>query len=272
MQTRHPVRAALFAALVPLVVILAFGNSWFVEHVVLDTGHSQLVDRLLRTLAPFFWTATPRRGDGAGTIWAALLLGAIVVVAATFLLVWLVARHAVGVSLWLGAWGVTVLAAMLGATVSTFVSYGAFFRNANPDGLGRFWHAVYQSQQVTLWGVWVGVVAGVLAAALVGGVDTLPPYTMSAPLPGATAWSQYGTSPYGAPQFGAVPTSGFTAAPAYVEQPTETAPAVPAEPQPTPIATRRAPGDPTVVMVQPTEWSAPPPPPPAQPEQGPDPA
>ena len=263
----------MFAALVPLVAILAFGNSWFVEHVTFDNGHSQLVDRLLRTLSPFVWTATPRRGDGAGTIWAALILGAIVVVAATFLLVWLVARHAVGVSLWLGAWGVTVLAAMLGTTVSTFVSYGAFFRNANPDGLGRFWHSVYQSQQVTLWGVWIGVLAGVLAAALVGGVDTLPPYTMSAPLPGATAWSQYSTSPYGTPQYGAAPPPGFTATPAYVEQPTTAmAPAVPAEPPPTPVATRRAPGDPTVVMVQPTEWSAPPPPPPAPPEQGAGPA
>src|SRR5690349_22663972 len=47
--------------------------------------------------------------------------------------------------------------------------YTTLFRS-----LGRFWHSVYQSQQVTLWGVWVGVLAGVLAAALVGGVDTQP--------------------------------------------------------------------------------------------------
>jgi hypothetical protein len=248
MQTRHPVRAALFAALVPLAVIAAFGNSWWTEHVRFHGTHSRLVDRYLVILNPFAWTFTPRRGRGSGTLWFGQALGVVVVVLGVFLVVWLVARHALGVSLWIGAWGATVLVAMVGAMVTTFVNYGVLFGNTNIDGYGRFWHSVFAGQDVALWGAWVGVFVGVLAALLVGGVDDQPAYVMSAPLPGATAWS---------PQYGAQ-----SPQPAYVEQPTYTTSPVAPAPQPAaespPTPPRRSPGDPTVVMVQPNEWSPPP--------------
>jgi hypothetical protein len=254
MQTRHPVRAALFAALVPLAVIAVFGNSWWIEHVRFRDAHSQLYERFLGILNPFTWTFTPRRGRGSGTLWFGQALGVVVVVLGVFLVVWLVARHAVSVSLWIGAWGATVLVAMVGAMVTTFVNYGVLFGNTNVDGYGRFWHSVFAGQDVALWGAWVGFFVGVLAALLVGGVDNQPAYVMSAPLPGATAWSP-----------------ALPAQPAYVEQPTYTmppataAPPAPAEPTEAPAPLRRAPGDPTVLMVRPNEWSAPPTPPP-QPE------
>jgi hypothetical protein len=241
MQTRHPVRAALFAALVPLVMIVVFGNSWFTEHVVFEHQHSSLETRFLQTLAPFTWTFTPRRGGGSGTIWFAQLLGVIAVVFGVFLVTWLVARHAIGVSLWIGAWGATVLAAMFARMISIFVAYGVLFGNSNVDGYGRFWHSVFAGPDVALWGAWVGVITGAVAALLVGGVDTAPPYVMSSPLPGAAAWSNA----------------------TYVEQPTYTPSAAPAPAPLPPVPTtpaapvRRAPGDPTVVMVPPNEWASP---------------
>ena len=81
MQTRHPLRAALAAMCVPLVMIAVFGNAWFTEHVLREPGRGQLAQRLLATLAPFTWTFTPRQGRGAGTIWLAQWLGILVALA-----------------------------------------------------------------------------------------------------------------------------------------------------------------------------------------------
>jgi hypothetical protein len=262
MQTRHPLRAALVAALVPLVVIAAFGNSWFTEHVRADSDHGPLGTRLLNTLAPYPWSFTPRRGRGAGTIWMAQGLGIVVVVGGVLLVTWLIARHATGASLWLGAWGATVLVAMAGAFVTFFVAYGAIFGDADVGGLGRFWHAAYQSQEVALWGVAVGLLVGALAALLVGGVDTRPGYVTSAPLSGSTpVWSTEPVAPLAVPPVSVAPTEEPVLVPSgwqqqtYVATPVITAPAsapatVGAPPAlPAPLPTRPV-GDPTVVMVE----------------------
>src|SRR3954453_6748136 len=131
MQTRHPLRAAMIAAFVPLVVIAAFGNSWFTEHVRFDGDHGPLGNRLLTTLAPFPWTFTPRTGRGAGTLWAAQAFGIVVAVGGIFLVTWAVARHATGSSLLLGVWGATVLAAMTAGFSTMLLAYGVVFGGAD---------------------------------------------------------------------------------------------------------------------------------------------
>ncbi|MFT3852586.1 MAG: hypothetical protein QM733_07610 [Ilumatobacteraceae bacterium] len=254
MQTRHPLRAALVAMLVPLVAIAAFGNSWFTEKVRFDRDHGPLVTRLLAMLAPFTWTFTPRRGgDASRVLWFAQALSIVVVVGGVFLVTWAVARHATGSSLFLSAWGTTVLVAMLGAFVVTIVGYGTLFGSANPDGLGRFWHSVFQAPEAALWGAGVGVVVGAFAAALVGGVDTRPTYQTSAPLPGtAPVWQPTQVAP--AQPVAATPPPPW-AQQTYVDAPVVTAPPVIAQPLATPPVPppARPLGDPTVVMVQPGE-------------------
>jgi len=265
MHTRHPLRAALVAAIVPLVAIAAFGNSWFTEEVRITGDHGPVATRLLNTIAPFAWTLTPRRGSGSGTIWFAQALAAVVVVAGVLLVTWAVARHATGFSLFLGAWGTTVLVSMVGAFVFSFVSYGAIFRNSNPDQLGRFWHSVYQSPNAALWGAGVGLLVGAFAAALVGGVDTRPSYVTSAPLPGAASVWQPGPPPPTqqvpvAPAAPAAPSSWSRQT--YVATPVVTASPVAAEPLAAPPAPPAPPpsapaGDPTVVMIHPGDQQPP---------------
>ena len=271
MGSRHPLRAGIAAALVPLVAIAVFGNSWFTEHVRFDGNHSRLVDRFLITIGPFVWTVTPRRGRGAGTLWWSQALGILTVVLGVLLVVWLIARHASGLALLLGAWGMTIAVAMVGAFVTVFISYGVLFGSADVDGLGRFWHSVFQSQQVALWGALVGLPTGLIALLLAGGVERPAPYVTSAPLPGG-AWApagqpMYATQPVPAaqPAYGTQPMYGVQ--PTYAEPPTivapQSAPSAPApymEPAPMP----RPPGDPTVVMVPPGEWGSPAPAPPVQ--------
>ena len=221
MGSRHPLRAGIAAALVPLAAIAVFGNSWFTEHVRFHGSHSQLVDRFLQTIAPFAWTVTPRRGDGAGTLWLSQALGIATVVLGVLILVWLIARHASGWALLLGAWGVTIIVAMVGAFVTIIVSYGVLFRSSNPDGLGRFWHSVFQSQQVGLWGALVGLPTGLVALLLAGGVERPSPYVTSAPLPGGpTAWASTGGQPvYGTqPAYSTQPMYGVQQT--YAEPPT----------------------------------------------------
>ncbi len=264
MQTRHPLRAAMFAAVIPLVAVAVFGNSWFTEH-VRNKGHSPRVDRLVTTVAPFPWTFTPRHGRGFGTIWAAQVVGIVIVVVGVFLVVWAVARHATGFSLFLGAWGVTVLVAMVGAFVFVFISYGVLIGGAGAEALGRFWYSVYQSQEVTLWGAAVGFAVGLIAALLVGGVDNRPEYVTSAPLAGsAPVWQPV-------PETAAAPawsTQPYVTDPVTTAPPTATYPVFePSTPPPAP----RPHGDPTVVMVQPTDWESPAPPPPPPPSTSPPP-
>jgi len=72
MHTRHPLRAALVAVLLPAVAIAALGNSWFTENVRFDGDHGPVATRFLNAATPFVWTFTPRRGGGASTtLWLA---------------------------------------------------------------------------------------------------------------------------------------------------------------------------------------------------------
>lgn len=266
MQTRHPLRAALVATVAPLIAILAFGNSWFTEHVRLEPDHGPLTSRLLSTLAPFTWTVTPRDGPKQGTIWFASWLGILAVLGATFLLTWAIARHATGSSLFVGAWAATIPAGMLGAFVTTIVAYGAFFGNNDVDGTGRFWYSVFQSQNVALWGVWMGLIVGALAAVTVGGVDNRPDYVTSAPIPGSVPVWQPTVAPPPAPVAAPAPWPEQPVSQTYVSPPVYTGAPVGAPPplQPPPAAAPQAPahqtGDPTVVMVQPGAPAPPPPP------------
>jgi hypothetical protein len=156
-------------------------------------------------------------------------------------------------------WGATVLVAMTAAFLTSLVAYGVIFADARVDGLGRFWHSVYEGQEVVLWGVLVGLPAGVLAALLVGGVDRRPGYVMSSTL---TTTDPMWTAQLATP----APVQVVTVAPApsgqlaYVTAPVITgvaaAPVVAAPvplvpPPPVPVS------EPTVVMVQ--RGPAPPP-------------
>ncbi|MEO5898636.1 MAG: hypothetical protein ABIR68_00730 [Ilumatobacteraceae bacterium] len=201
MTPRHPVRAAIGAAFVTAAVIAVFGNRWFFDHVVQRT-HSDLTRQLLRIPSTFSWRFS---AHGSTTIWVAQLVGAVVAVVFVFFLVWAVAKRASGLALLIGGWGATVLAAMLAGFVEVLITYGELFpRNIrDPQGFGRFWYAVFLgAQPAALFGVFVGVVAGLFAALLAGAVSQSVAPVLWQPAPAGGGYGGVSLSPVPVPGYG----------------------------------------------------------------------
>jgi hypothetical protein len=263
MTPRHPARAAFGAGLVLLAAVAVFGNQWFADHVVSD-ARSDRARAILRIPASFQWRFT-RLGD-LTTLWIAGLLGAIAVVVVVYVAVWAVATRATGLSLLLGTWGVTVLAAMAAGWLETVIAYGDFFQGtSDPQRLGRFWYSVFNgAEPAALFGAAAGLVAGLVAMLFAGAAE------------GATNTTSRGVYVAGAPAY--APVGAYVpvaAAPAEGYDPTtqyQSQYSTPAQDQtgqyPYTSENESTPPPPpydpdkTTVIPSAAEWTSPPPPPP----------
>ncbi len=260
MTPRHPARAAFGAALVLLAAIAAFGNQWFTDHVVLD-ARSNRARTILRIPSFFQWRFT--RLGGETTIWVAQLLGAIAVVVLGYFMVWAVAKRASGLSLVLGAWGVTVLVAMAAGWLETVIAYGDLFPGiSDPEGLGRFWYSVFNgAQPAAMFGAAVGLIAGLAAVLFAGSSDDgrAPTYhgVYVGAAPASAPVGVYVPVAASVPNDGDDPTTQYQTAAAdptgqypYTSENEVTPPPPPHDP------------DRTTVIPSSAEWTSPPPPPP----------
>lgn len=240
MASRFPIRAAIAAALVPLIAIAAFGNQWFTEHVRFEA--KEALDRRFVNLVggPFQWRFTPYRGDRGAALWVAQLFGVVAVIGLTFLLAWLIARRATHAAVLFGVWGATTLASITAYGMALLASYDAIYdgREIEP-GLNAFWYSFFHSPEAGLWGAGVGLVAGGAALLLSGGPARPPRPTSwpidghqpAAPAPGVVwgpaapppgpAWG-VDTPPAGAPPPADAPTTVLGVTPAPQDAPTAT--------------------------------------------------
>jgi hypothetical protein len=204
-----------------VVVVAIFGNDWYRDHVIAD-AHGNVANRLVRIPAQFPWRTS--RFAGATEIVVGEYLGIAVLLAVVFFATWVIARRATGAALFLGTWGVTILAAILGGWIAVAVGYGAVFGNSrDPEGLGRFWYAVFNGgPAAALFGVCLGVLAGGLATLFAGAAARPVAPVMWQPAPAGGGYG--GVSLSAMPAYGAPPDDPTAAFPTSDDDPTAVIP------------------------------------------------
>lgn len=161
MQADHPGRAALTVTCAAFLTIAAFGNQWWVDHVVNDSGGTR---RLASAFTPFPWRITDQPDS------VALRVGPYVGLLVTLLLLYPlalgVARRAYDMGLVIGSIGAVFIAAGIGQ-----LAYGVALWRAEALPADENWFTytlTTASGHVGLWAAAVGLVGGLVAMFTVG--------------------------------------------------------------------------------------------------------
>lgn len=202
---------ALCAAVVELIVLAAAGNQWVFDHLVKHQSSTELArnQRLKASLTSFAWRFSPEQHQRM--VWLGEIVAVLGLIIVVFLLVYAFVAPIRGprsfVTVFLGTWGIVFGITQIAAIGRIMIAYGDIFSPKDPDGLGRWWYAVFDgpNAETVLFaagsGLLVAIAAGIVAVTTSRDMEEVGEPGMGMPPDEAQGWSAgYGsTQAMGAP-------------------------------------------------------------------------
>jgi hypothetical protein len=191
---------ALVAAVLELAIVAGVGNQWVTQRVVDNTTNSQVGDTVVRSATAFGWRFTARSGHS--TLWAAQLIGAGVLVVLVFLFVLALTARARPsfIRIFVGVWGVTLLAAVIAGAVRQWLAFPDLYPTRHDQqGLARWANALVEgpSSPVVIFGVGSGFIVALVAAAVASATAQEVPAAAMPTTEGEPPWSPDTAPPWG---------------------------------------------------------------------------